>query len=318
MEEIIKGYKKQKIEAEGDYKTVFADIKKFAKERAEGREPNEGPLLMALSGTQRGVYGGGGGIALEQLGLRYGFKTAVGVSTGSPGISYFLAGQIENSVSIHWEENKGKEFINLRRSGKGESTVDITWLVEKVFKSGPKKLDIDALKNNPTDLYYAATDAITGEGELLEMKKLEDPVEGIRASIAIPELYTEKVKINYDGVTREFVDGCVAYPFPFTEIRKYVNPTSVLVFTNCPKNEPETFFKMLFRKYKSLVVSSSLEKGVLEGDEVFERELYELKNSGIPYLLIWADDNVGSYEQNPEKLKQAAEDSKNFVLKLGR
>lgn len=318
MNEDEKGVLGQKIEVEGDYKKVFADIRDFRDKRNSGEEPVDGPLLIALSGTQRGVYGGGGGIALEDMGFRNGFKTALGVSTGSPGISYFLSGQLKQCISIYWEENTGEEFIDLRRSGENESTVDITWLVEKVFKQGPKKLDTEALKNNPTELYYAATDAYTGKGELLNMRKLDDPVEGIKASIAIPELYKEKVKIKYEGETREFVDGAVAYPFPVVEILELVRPTSILVFANRPKELPKSIISTLINKYKSLVVSTQFEKDILEGDQIFDSELYELRNCGIPYTIVWTDDKVGSYEKNPKKLKQAAEDFKNFVLKLGQ
>lgn len=310
--------KHQKIEVEGDYKKVFAEIKRFAKERAEGGEPSVGPLLMALSGTQRGVYGGGGGIALEELGLRFGFKTAVGVSTGSPGISYFLSGQIKETLSVYWEENTGPEFINLRRGGQGKSAIDITWLVDNVFRKGKKKLDIEALKNNPTDLYYAATNAKTGEGELLEMKKLDDPIEGIRASIAIPEMYVDKVEIVIDGENKTFVDGAVAYPFPVKEILDKVVPTSILVFANRPKKRQDSLLSRFIRKYQSLVVASPLEKAVLEGDQTFDEELYELRNCGIPYTIVWTDDRIKQNETHSKILKQAAEDFRQFVLKLAK
>jgi len=317
MEEIEKGFNHQKNEVEGEYKKVFEDIKYFANERKEGREPVDGPLLMVLSGTQRGIYGASGCVALEQLGLRNGFKTAVGVSAGSPAISYLLAGQIEIGITIHYEENVGKEFIDLRRGGQdGKSAVDITWLVNNVFRNGPKKLNIEEFEKNKTQVFYAATDALTGEGELLDGKHLVDPVEGIRASVAIPEMYKEKVIINVDGVERQFVDGAVAYPFPVIETLELVHPTSVLVFANRPKITEESFFSKLINKYQSMVVATSLEKNILLGRKIFERELYELRNSGIPYIIIWTDDKVGAYERNPEKLKEVGGNFKNYVLSL--
>ncbi len=306
----------QKINAEGDKIFVINDIKNFLVKRNVGKEPENGPLLMVLSGTQRGVYSGGGVTALEELGMTNAFKTAVGVSAGSCGIGYFLAGQAHVGTTFFYEDNIGKNFINFPRGMKeGESVVDIDWVCEQ-FRNGDKKLNVEKFKQNPTVAYFAATNAETGEGVLLEAQRMLDPVCAVHASIAIPEAYIKKVFVNVDGIKKQYVDGSVALPFPVKEILEKVTPTSILVFANRPKSFQDSFFAKFARSYFSKIVSPALSLDIENWVENFDSELEFLKKSNIPYLIVWTDDKVGSLEKDQIKLKKAAEDFKQFILDL--
>ncbi len=302
------------IHADGDPEKVFRNIYNFSDLRKVS-EPKEGPLLFILGGGQRGVYGGGGVSALEDLKLNNGFKTVVGISTGSPAVSYFLAGQANLGTSIYYEENTGDEFINLQG-------MDITWLCNQVFRQGTKKLNIEKVFENPTDIFFTATDANTGLIEILNAKKIPDIVEGIRASCAVPELYKDEVILKINGKNERVVDGGVASSFPVREILNIIEPTSILVFANTIKPHRDNYIKKFLRKYISLVVNWKLEKDLLYKENKLIQEVKFLKKyckkNSIPYCIIWTDGNVGPLEKKSEKLKQAGEDFKNFVLKLAR
>ena len=87
------------------------DLLNFQEKRLAGEEFESGPVLIVGGGGQRGPFGGGWVMALENLNLRNAFKTVVGVSTGAPTISYFLAGQAAVGTSIYFEENvRDKKF----------------------------------------------------------------------------------------------------------------------------------------------------------------------------------------------------------------
>jgi predicted patatin/cPLA2 family phospholipase len=320
MTENSKENAKSIIESEGKPKEVFQDLLRFKNERKKG-EPENGPLFMVLGGGQRGAYGGGGVEALQELGLEGAFKTAVGVSTGSPIISYFLAGLAKIGSSIYSEENTGSEFINLRRGNDGENIMDITWLAS-IFRSSSKKLDIEKMRSNSADIFYAVTNAETGKGELIDAKKLKDPIEGIRASCAVPELYNDPVYLYVGEKEERYIDGDVAMPFPAEQILSKVTPTSILVFANRPKKRSEGLLDRFAKKYASLVVESQLEQDVLTGTEKFNKNLKFLKEysekNNIPYTIVWTDGNVGPLERRPGKLKKAADDFKNYILNIAK
>lgn len=306
----------QKIESEGDYKRVFKDIKNFKLRRMAGEELERGPLLLVLSGTQRGVYSGGGVTALERLGLTDAFKTVVGVSTGAPVVSYFLAGQAELGTSIYYEENIGKEFINLRPNNYKENIVDVTWLCNEVFRKGNKKLNVEKILQNQTDIYFAVTDKNSGQGYLVDGKKIEDLVAGINASAAIPEMYKDKVFLKINGKKKRVVDGFVAFPFPVKQTVEKFNPTSILIFANRPKKIKINFLNKIGIAYIKFLLGDKL-GGLTEMQNIeFDRQYKYLKKLKIPYTIVWTSEEIANLETDPKKLIKAAVEYRDFVLKL--
>ena len=314
-----------KIEHEGDAKKVFLDIEKFREDRVKGIEPERGPLFIVLQGAIRGAYGGGGVSALEDLGLRFGFKTAVGVSTGSPTVAYFLSGQSHVGSTIYYEECVTPEFMNIRRGAEGGNVLDISWLVEKAFSEGKKKLDLLEFFRNPTNVYMAVTDYFSGEGYLLNAKdKNQNPVtEILHASCAVPELYMNEVKVNVNGELKRVIDGAVGFPLPVKKSIEMFSPSSILIFANRSKASKDTFLDRLAAKYFAIINNpdkkrDGIEKDIMSNKEIFEENLYELKYSGIPYLIIWTDKKVGNMEHDPVKIKKAVQDFYDYVFNLGK
>jgi predicted patatin/cPLA2 family phospholipase len=311
--------KKSKIEQESfQAEKVVQDLFKIKTEREKGIEPKSGPLLIIGGGGQRGPFGGGGVVALSRLGLVNAFKTVVGVSTGAPTASFFLSEQAEIGCSIYYNENIiDNSFLDLRRE-EGQPIMDIDWLCD-VFKNGnsngEKKLDVQTMKGNPSELYYAVTDVENGLGKLLKASDLEDPIDqGIKASCAVPGLYDKEVPVSVGGVIKTYVDGGVALPMPIVESFQIHKPTSVVVFANRPKKFEDTFFNKLVSKYKSLVVKTEFADEVLNNDKIFEDQIKFLKNSGVPYIIFWTDNSLKPIDKRKEKLENAARNFEAFVF----
>lgn len=286
---------------------VFSEIFEYAdKEKESGKKP----LLLVLGGAQRGVYSGGGVIALEKAGLRNGFATVVGVSTGAPVVSYFITGQSEIGNTIYIEDNTGKEFISLKGF-----KVDVKWLCD-VFrgKFNNKGLDVEKLKMSDTNIFYVATESKSDKCVLLNAKELDDPIKGIEASAAIPFLYGKDVNINGEN----YVDGDVGGQFPVTKILDEIKPTSMLVFANRPKEVKPGLMYRLLSKYAKEDFDKKFIESFKQQDEEFQRELKVLEDSGIPFTIIWTDNLVNNLEKNPKKLKVAARMFERYVTTLIR
>lgn len=307
-----------KIHHEGDAKKVFEDIRSFARNITSGKTPETGPLLLVGSGTQLGVFSGGGVRALTQLGLVSGFKTLVGVSTGAPVVSYFATGQANVGTEIYFGPNTGSEFINFRRALSGGTMVDLDWLYDKNICSGERAIDILKLKNSVSDIYYAVTRLEDAKGFLLPAKKFLDPCLAMKGSCAIPELYTGEVRVSSEelGENVRVVDGWVALPMPIMEAFEIRKPTSVLVFPNRPQIHKDTLIEEVIKKYQSLVIDEKLSQKFLQAEDRFWEEISFLKNSGVPYTIVWTDNSIDSNETDQEKLKQAADNFEEYILSL--
>lgn len=295
---------------------VVEDMLGMAANRRNGLEPEDGPILIVGGGGQRGPFGGGGVTAVQKIKSlgSLAFKSVFGVSTGAPTVSYYLVGQSEEGTSIYSTENTiDKEFINLRRV----PIMDIDWLCN-IFSNGNeegyKKLDVTKMLANPTGLYYAVTDSFNGSGRLLNAKVLNNPIEeGIKPSCAVPELYGKEIEVDSEGVKSRYVDGGVALPLPIKEAFAIRRPTSLVIFANRPKNFSDGFFSKWLAKYASLVVKEPFPEAILHNDIIFNEQIKFLKESGVPYIIFWTDASLRPLEQNPKKLKNAADNFEKYV-----
>lgn len=286
---------------------VFSEIKRFA---IEGKQSGKSPTLLVLGGAQRGAYSGGGVIALEKEGLRNGFDTVIGISTGAPVVSYFITGQSVVGTTIYYDDNTKGKFIKPR-----ELRVDITWLCDTFRgKYNDKGLDVQKLKESETEVIYAATRESDGECVFLKAKEMEDPIEGIRASAAIPFLYRDDVVI--DGT--RYLDGDLSGTLPIKKIISEVNPTSLLIFANRPAKQNGGMMYKLIKRYAEDEFDKKYLESLRNQDQEFMQELDLLKKSGIPYTIIWTDNLVGSLEVNSTKLENAAKRYEEYVRDLIR
>lgn len=299
-----------RIRMTGGYE-YFEEVKKqmydFKKKQSKSQYR---PLLLVLGGGQVGVYSAGGVAALEKLGLNHAFKYAVGISTGAPVISYLLSKQARVGSTIYYEENTGLEFINFSKlyssSYINKYILDVEWLC-KVFSGEVfnKKLNIEKFKDNNTEAYYMVTDVKTFKPEMINAKKLANPVEGIHASCAVPTLYNEEVKIK----NKKYIDGDTSAQFPITMIMKKLKPTSILVFANRTNFAHQNILSQYFIDYL-------MKRNFATQVKSIEEERLYLENSGIPYTIIWSDNLVtNGLETNSKRLKLAAMHFYKFIIK---
>src|SRR3989344_1418942 len=68
-------------------------------------------VLAVCSGVFRGVHGGGCLTSIYTAGYGQTFDNAVAVSTGAPGVGYFLGGNPALGETIYWEECLSGKFI---------------------------------------------------------------------------------------------------------------------------------------------------------------------------------------------------------------
>lgn len=270
------------------------------------------PAILICGGTMRGVYGGGGTIALEKAGLTNVFDVAVGVSTGSPVLGYFLAGHVEKNLSVYWEECITKNFLSKRRFVTGGPVVDTDWLC-KVFRGevSSKKLNQEVLIRSRTSFHTAVTCADTGDGVLLDAKTLPDNldvVEAIRASIALPGLSRGVVTIG----GKRYVDGAGGFPFPATKIIREFKPTDLLIFANCPESEftDENILQPLIVEQFLSTFTPPLREVFANINKTALRDIEATRaQKKCRVAIIWSDEKIGSFEMNGEKLKAAAMDT---------
>lgn len=270
-------------------------------------------LLILGGGGQRGAYGGGGLTALEKMHLNSAFKFVIGVSTGAPSGSYFLAGQAEIGTTLYSQENiDSGYFINLRR----EKVMDVDYVCN-LFENGnlkeEKKINTEKFFENKSTIFYAVTDMETGVGELLNSKIIPNVFVGIKASCAVPEIYGKEIEIEIDGKKKKFVDGSVAIPMPIRLAFDIAIPTSVVIFANRHKISRPTLLSKLINKYVSMLVKENLSEDILKSEERFLEELKFLKKSKVPYIIFWTDESIGPLEQNPEKIILAAKTFEDYV-----
>lgn len=293
-------------------------IWEFKLARENGIEKKQGPMLIVGGGGQRGAFGGGGVTALDGLALNNAFKICIGVSTGAPTVSYFLSGQAREGTSIYYEDNVLEEkFINFGR----EPIMDIDWLANLFLNGdelGCKRLNVNKIFENKTKLYFAVTNVSSGGGCLVDGKgNSNDPeslVLGIKASCSVPEIFGKSVRIGVDGKQANFVDGGVALPMPIEEGCKIVKPDCVVVFANRGKLYRENLWQRLTTYYSAWLLGDQFKKDILESDRLFRQEIKFLVKSKIPYVIFWTDDSIHALEQNPNKLRVAAD---NFEVCVG-
>lgn len=288
---------------------VLARLHEKKRLLAEGNPRHEEirPALLVLSGTMRGVYGGGQVTALERFGLTSAFDIALGVSTGAPTAAYFVAGQAALGTTLYSEECTRPEFIRARRIFSGGWPVDTGYLA-RVFRGecSNKKLDQRAILASRTALYAGVTCAETGEGIFVDAKRTSpDVVEALKPSMSFPGLSPGPTHIG----SRRCVDGVGGLPFPAPRVMSEFNPTDLLVFANCSeqrrsrKNLVELLLSpLLFRKCGKATKEAFARRNAEALDDLIKTR----QQKQCRVAVVWTDDEIGKFERNAKKLRSAA------------
>ncbi len=160
--------------------------------------------------------------------------------SGSTGNSaYFLAKQYKEIETVWTKELvDGSEFISLMRA---HQICDINHLVDVIFKER-YPLDLERFNASKTKTFFAATNCRTGKAKYFD-KTAADIFEVLRASMAIPGLYGEKVKIGEEA----YIDGNVGATF-IDDIRKAFSEgvEKILLIDNANNTLMTTFFTKIY------------------------------------------------------------------------
>lgn len=270
------------------------------------------PCILFLGGVMRGVYGGGGARALERAGLSEAFYAGVGVSTGAPALAYFLAKQAGVGTSIYYEECTTWRFLRPF----GHNITDISFLSDVWRgKKGEKKLDVYALQKNPTRSYALATPVAGGASRMLSYREEHDPIECIVAACSMSGLYHGTPMVH--GV--EYTDAAMADPFPIERLVEVFSPTSVLVIANRPKVWRDVRWAVaLYDLFVRYVLRHTEHVSAKEKHRRYEASLTWIRSVGIPYCIVYTDDEVRPFTRNAAKLKDAADRFEAYMTRLLR
>lgn len=280
---------------------VFRNLfrKKWLLEQNDSLHTSIRPALLGLAGPMPGVYGAGQGEALEKFGLNSVFDTVVGVSASMANLSYFLARQSALGTAIYCEECTTPRFMRIIRLKMDADYLALTMRGEE----GNKALDQLSVEQSRSKLYAAVTCAETGKGILLNAKKVEpDVVRAIRASLAIPYFTGEPVQVG----NLRCLDGMGGCPFPAQKVIEKFKPTDLLVLANSP--EPSTQTGVTPKGFGALVKGCPrpVVQAFANCSARFLEELQWLRTQQqCRVAILWSGD-LGLFEQNPEKLREAA------------
>lgn len=228
--------------------------------------------IICGPGGQSGAFSAGCMVGLEECGLVTGVDIEVGISAGAPNLAYKQSGQAVLGATIYHEDNLNG-FINRSRFWK---VVDINQL-EQTMRF-VKRLDIESFKLNPAQLYVALTD-LNGQGRLVGIKSLEDPLRAIMGSCTLPILNNRPRLIG--GV--RVMDGGIAKPLPVIEVSEKFQLTDLLVIINQQnkeRSESPWWLERLAAKLALSHFSPELERSFLDRESLFNCGL-RAANSGV-------------------------------------
>jgi|CXWL01.1.fsa_nt_gi predicted acylesterase/phospholipase RssA len=299
---------------------VFSNLrlKRDLLAKGDSRHERYRTALGVGGGALLGTYGAGQLSSLAQYGHVDTFDVALTASTGTPATLFFVSGQVDEARSIYWKECVTSRFLSLRRliaraipGNQHLFAMDIDYLAD-VFRGENDRglcLDIETFRRARTE-FYAAVTSEHGKTALIDMRRAEDPIEAMKASIAIPGISRGNVRLGDEL----YFDGMGAVPFPPTQLIDQFAPTDVLFLANCPKPRgigtpvPSAYLKDL---------PSGARKMFETYHERFATELAVLRaRTDCRWAIIWTDDLIDPFERNAKKLEDASHRAKAHLDEL--
>lgn len=265
------------------------------------------PEIFIDGGAMRGTCGAGHAASLEKNGI---FRTPVKIyaaSTGFPVALCACTGQVQEVRETYWEYCSTEDFFSRKRMRHEGQAMNIDGLVKNL--SG--RIRVEALPQSPLDFYGVMTCAETGQGVLIEEKKSINPLNDMRASIALPWFSHANVDI---GGGRRCVDGAGAYPFLARLAQS--NSTDVLVLANSPKGEGPSALGGLASSIFLRSLPPKTREAFASQPQRYVNDLAEFrKPKAFRKLILWMSkkNTIGPFEQDSAKLKAASYEAEKFL-----
>jgi predicted patatin/cPLA2 family phospholipase len=162
-------------------------------------------------------------------------------------------------------------------------------------------------------LYISVTEYESGVTRIVRAER-ENVFHLTRASVAIPVLYKEPVYLH-DGM--RYVDGAMGHDaLPISQLLARYKPDSLVLFANCSSEyEKDSLITAGITKGASALLGlpQALTRSILNRGVRFQEEIHVLRQSGIPYLIIWSDDTVSALCRDKVILSRAVENARTHM-----
>jgi len=272
------------------------------------------PALLVLGGGMKTIFASKILWTWRKKGLLEGFEHVVGVSAGTLACASAYIGQTELGPRAYWRTFAGNGFINPLRIMR---IMNLS-LVMRPFLGKRGVENIEKLRHSsPTGFHVLLTEFDTASPVMVNLKDQESSAlvaNAIEASITLPVFSG----LNWKGSVRRvhvggsldgkaYLDGGIAEPLPSKLVCETLNPTALVVISNWPIYEPETFAeRYLFSLVYSFLLPEPICEAISEYQERFDAGRKFLRESNMPYHLFYPDQMIGTFDRNSLILLQAA------------
>ena len=190
---------------------------------------NRRTCIVAEGGGLRASYGVGVVKALIENFRITSVDLAIATSGSAGTLAYYVAQQFDSIVNIWMNLLSTWKFLSFRNVLFGNPLLNIDYLIDVVSKQ-QERLDIEALKAHPTELFIPVTNYRTGEAKYFSKHDDVDFFEVLRATKAAEISYGKPVEI----AGQEYVDGALSAPIG---IKKAIDTgaTDIIVISPNPK-----------------------------------------------------------------------------------
>jgi predicted patatin/cPLA2 family phospholipase len=184
---------------------------------------------VAEGGGLRASYGVGVISALIEEFHITSVDMAVATSGSAGTLAYYVAQQFDSITNIWTNLLSTWRLLSLRNIFLGNPILNIDYLIDVVFRE-KDRLDVEALKAQPTELFIPVTNYRTGEERYFSNHDDVDFFEVLRAAKAAEISYGRPVNI----VGQEYVDGALSVPIGITKAID-AGATDIIVISPNPK-----------------------------------------------------------------------------------
>ena len=239
------------------------------------------------------------------------------VSAGCYNALSYISRQRGRSFRINTTYLLDKRYINVKRILTGKSAVNTNFIFEDVFKE-LDEFDYDAFRSNCGKFYAVSTDCESGEPYYALIKDLEEDVEYVKASAALP-LFTKIVRV--DG--KKLLDGGSGDSIPILKAIEDGFVNNVIVLTR-PKgfalgdNKLMRFYKLKYKKYPNLL--NTMENRKYKYNNTL-KVIEELEEKGQVIVIRPKEDlNISNLEKDINKIRyiyqMGYEDGLQYINKI--
>lgn len=304
---------------------------------AKEKNPHRKIALLNLGGGQAGVIGVGISLGMAESDVMKNIDGIISISAGIPTCMYIETGQGEEGTQIPLEDNTreghivkvpkdpvlaAKKIYNYWKKGPNEPLFDTQTVADTMRYTRP--LDLEKFRESDKELTAVVMDVKSGKPVFVDLKRAKDPIDVMAAGICIPGVSSyPSVKLE-DG--NEYADAAFVEPLPLQWVFDQ-GYTDVLVVANTPIKPNGGWLESLFPLMLSTIsrhpeygYSSEVIKGLKRAEHTNAKAygyLDHVLKSNLDNRRVAVIEPGNSFltniiETNPEVLKRALTDAKNF------